>query len=151
MWIAFEPNGWMAHVNLAFSKVNEAIEDGRVRAYLAEQRLDPRRVLTEESEGHEFEVWQFGECYLGMHLQRLESLRWQGVLSDMLVQESKEFAIATQGHDPEAVQEAAWAVAASLLANKAAVTDPDDPGKVHFDPTFVRDEIERLVAARNTS
>ena len=153
MWIGFEPNGWMAHVNLYFSKRDRAIEDQGVQEYLREHKLAPRRILEAENDGEQLEVWQYGECYIRFHLQQVESLRWQGFLSDVLrhsITDSPDLARLAQGIGPEELREMTWSLAATVSANNAAMQDKDDPSKLHIDQAFVTQELEKLVAARRS-
>lgn len=151
MWIEVEPNGLMARVKVVFSRSNKAIEDQRVRDYLHEHRLSPKRVTVEEREGEQFEIWQYGQCYLGLHTDRLYAFEWQGLLSEMLseaMQDPDDLAPLAQGLSAEERTEVAWKLAGAVIENKAATQDKDDPSKLHFNEDFLREELQRLVTAK---
>jgi len=147
MWITFELNGWMAHVNLCFLRDEEAVEDPRARAYLNERKLEPRRVLAREWEGREVEVWQYGECYLGGHVRELDRLRWQGEVSDVLRQamaEPDDLGTLMAALPPERAREVAWSLAGAVVEAGAAQVNPEDGSKLHLDLAFVREELRKL-------
>jgi hypothetical protein len=50
-----------------------------VRAYLAEHKLQPRWRGLEEYDDEVFEIWCFGECYLGPHLFAIAALHREHV------------------------------------------------------------------------
>ncbi len=151
MWIALEPNGWMAYVNFCFSRARPAAEDDLVRQYLGESQLKPRRVLQQEEDGEALEVWQYGECYIGPHMHRVGALRWQGMLSEVLaevIKESGAMTVLVEAFAAEEKQALLWELAGSISPRNAAMIDKDDPSKVHFDQALVQSELERLLAAR---
>jgi hypothetical protein len=125
MWFTTEPNGWMSYLNVCFS-TEKAIEDDRVRAYLSERDLTPRRVLPQE----EAEVWQFGECYLAPHMGPLRALYFQGLVGDYIV----------RALDKPLPQEQVWILAELVITNNAAVPDPQDSSKLLVDEAFLREQ-----------
>jgi hypothetical protein len=150
MRIEVEPNGLMARIKLGFPKRTPAIEDSPVQEYLRANKLAPKTVAVAEEDGEPCEVWQYGQCYLGLHMRNLYTLQWQGNVAETLagaLQDPEDLAPLTPGLTPEAASKLAWKLAAVVLENNAAGRDPDDPSRLHFDEDFLRRELAQLVAA----
>jgi hypothetical protein len=82
-----EPNGFMmVRYKLYFNQQRPDPEDAWVVAYLEEHGLTPRRQLHEEHEGIPYQVWHFGQCYLGRHVAQLGELYQKGVEHSVLAQ-----------------------------------------------------------------
>jgi hypothetical protein len=78
MWVEQVPVDWlMSKYLFGFSPNAPAPEDAPVRAYLAEHKLQPRWRGLEDYDGELYEVWCFGECYLGPHLYAIADLQRQ--------------------------------------------------------------------------
>jgi hypothetical protein len=108
-------------------------------------------VRVEEFEGEPIEIWQYGQCYLGVHLEHLYLLRWQGLLSETLAQamrDPEDLAPLAAGLAQADIPEVAWKLAAALIEKNAAAPYKHDPARVHFDEARVREELGRLVMAK---
>ena len=75
MWVERVPVDWtMSKFLFGFSKDAPGPEDAPVQAYLAEHKLQPRWRGLEEYDDEVYEIWCFGECYLGPHLFAIAAL-----------------------------------------------------------------------------
>lgn len=64
----------MTRFSLYFNQDYPHVNDGRVRQYLSQNSLEPKRVLQVRIGGERFKVLHFGGCYLDPHLDRVSEL-----------------------------------------------------------------------------
>lgn len=152
MWIDFEPGlAMMVRVLLCFEYGDPDPEDSRVREYLTANNLEPKRVWVEERNGVECEVIQFGQCYLGGHLQAIHLLRRQGIMAEAVSRSLKgqdDLLEMVRGVPEAALLELSWELARVVLEKGAAVPAPDNPLDVYVEPQFLREELQRLLTAK---
>ena len=87
MIIRIEPKDWNMHTVLMFFKEEEPHpEDADVRRYLEERHLEPRRQYNTELAGEKFEVWTYGGCYLGRHMNALADIQRSVVEKELLAE-----------------------------------------------------------------
>ncbi len=80
MLIEMEPKDWaMVRTSFLFIKDEPDMEDAEIKDYLRKNGLAPKRVLSETREGFDLEVWQYGQCYLGKHLNAIDEMFARGV------------------------------------------------------------------------
>ena len=85
MIIRIEPKDWNMHtVLMFFNKEEPHTEDTDIRSYLQERRLEPRRQYDTELAGEKFEVWTYGGCYLGQHMNALADIQRAVVEKELL-------------------------------------------------------------------
>ena len=85
MRIRVEPKElFMYTVYLAFKADDPEPEDEAVRAYLAQHELEPKRQGKSTVEDQEFDVMNFGGCYLGKHLKVIEGMQQKAVEQEVL-------------------------------------------------------------------
>ena len=88
MFIHVEPaEFFMYRVKLIFDLEQPNSEDQQVRDYLTEQELEPKYLHSQELEGSQCEVMQFGGCYLGRHLDRIGQIQRNAVEVELLTAE----------------------------------------------------------------
>lgn len=66
-----KPDG-MQHINLMFCAEDPGPEDLWVSAMLEDFPVPPKRVLQWERDGHEYQVFQYGQCVIGNALFYVE-------------------------------------------------------------------------------
>ena len=87
MIIRIEPKDWNMHTVLMFFKEEEPHpEDADIRSYLQERHLEPRRQYNTELAGEKFEVWTYGGCYLGRHMNALADIQRAVVEKELLAE-----------------------------------------------------------------
>ena len=87
MIIRIEPKDWNMHTVLMFFNEEEPHpEDADIRRYLEERRLEPRRQYNTELAGENFEVWTYGGCYLGRHMNALADIQRAVVERELLAE-----------------------------------------------------------------
>lgn len=87
MIIRIEPKDWNMHtVLMFFNKEEPHTEDADIRSYLQERRLEPRRQYNTELAGEKFEVWTYGGCYLGRHMNALADIQRTVVEKELLAE-----------------------------------------------------------------
>ena len=87
MIIRIEPKDWNMHTVLMFFKEDEPHpEDADIRSYLEERHLEPRRQYNTELAGEKFEVWTYGGCYLGRHMNALADIQRAVVEKELLAE-----------------------------------------------------------------
>ena len=75
------------HTVLMFFKEDEPHpEDADIRSYLEERHLEPRRQYNTELAGEKFEVWTYGGCYLGRHMNALADIQRAVVEKELLAE-----------------------------------------------------------------
>ena len=85
MRIRVEPKEFFMYtVYLAFKAEDPEPEDEAVKAYLNEHEIEPKRQGKSTVEGQEFEVMNFGGCYLGKHLKVIEDMQQRAVEQEIL-------------------------------------------------------------------
>ncbi len=65
-------------VLLFFDPEDDSGDDDRVRSYLAENDLEPKREYTETRESADYNVYYFGHCYLKNHMEALTEMASEG-------------------------------------------------------------------------
>ncbi|MDP7104295.1 MAG: hypothetical protein QGH54_11550 [SAR202 cluster bacterium] len=65
-------------VLLCFDPEDESGDDDKVRTYLAENSLDPKREYTEARESTDYNVLYFGHCYIKDHMESLTEMATEG-------------------------------------------------------------------------
>ncbi len=88
MFINVEPaEFFMYRVKLIFDLEQPNSEDQQVRDYMTEHELEPKYLHTQELEGSQCEIMQFGGCYLGRHLDRIGQIQRTAVEVELLTAE----------------------------------------------------------------
>jgi hypothetical protein len=150
MWIDAEPGeSLMLRIFLCFEPGNPNPEDRRVRAYLREHGLWPRREFRDQRQGVTCDVLQFGQCYLGGHIHVINGLRRQGVAAEVIagsLRDDPEAAALVVGLTAEEREDLAWRLAMPMLQRGAVGTDPDDPTLVLVDAQALCEEIRQALA-----
>ena len=150
MWIESEPGDMlMTRYFLCFQKEAPNPEDHRIRAFLREQNLHPKRIRSDERGGIRCEVLQFGQCYLGYALQAVVALQQRG-----MVAESVAFSLDTDDDlralvgetDRTPTSDLAWIVAGKVLEGDAIRPAPDNPDQSIIDLGFLREAVRQAVA-----
>ena len=131
MIIRIEPKDWNMHTVLMFFKEDEPHpEDADIRSYLQERHLEPRRQYNTELAGEKFEVWTYGGCYLGRHMNALADIQRAVVEKELLAEAIPD--LLASGPDANAVALAATKSASDMTAIVNALTDalhaPDNFG-----------------------
>ena len=131
MIIRIEPKDWNMHTVLMFFKEGEPHpEDADIRQYLEERHLEPRRQYNTELAGEKFEVWTYGGCYLGRHMNALADIQRAVVEKELLAEAIPE--LLASGPDANAVALAEEKTASDMNAIVEALTDtlhtPDNFG-----------------------
>jgi hypothetical protein len=141
MIIKIEPRDWnMATVLLLFDAEEPDTEDERIRTYLSERELVPRRTTKTQVEDRECEVWTFGSCYLGLHLQVIAEMQRKTLEREALAMEVR--ALLKEDANP-AARDSAVGVDEEQL--RAAVEDIVD--EYHRDSSFSTDNDGRVSVA----
>jgi hypothetical protein len=65
-------------VLLFFDPEKDSEDDAKVRSYLAENSLDPKREYTETRESTDYNVYYFGHCYIKGHMESLTAMASEG-------------------------------------------------------------------------
>ena len=131
MIIRIEPKDWNMHTVLMFFKEDEAHpEDADIRRYLEERHLEPRRQYNTELAGEKFEVWTYGGCYLGRHMNALADIQRAVVEKELLAEAIPD--LLASGPDADAAALAATTSASDMTAIVDSLTDalhtPDNFG-----------------------
>ena len=131
MIIRIEPKDWNMHTVLMFFNEEEPHpEDADIRSYLEERHLEPRRQYNTELAGENFEVWTYGGCYLGRHMNALADIQ-RGVVEKELLAEAIPELLAS-GPDADAATLAAAKTDAEMTAIVDSLTEalhmPDNFG-----------------------
>ena len=106
MIIRIEPKDWNMHTVLMFFNEEEPhSEDADIRRYLEERHLEPRRQYNTELAGEKFEVWTYGGCYLGRHMNALADIQRSVVEKELLAEAIPE--LLASGSDADAATLAA--------------------------------------------
>lgn len=131
MIIRIEPKDWNMHtVLMFFNEAEPHSEDADIRRYLEERRLEPRRQYNTELAGEKFEVWTYGGCYLGRHMNALSEIQRAVVEKELLAEAIPE--LLASGPDAGAAAQAAAKSASDMTAIVDALTEalhtPDNFG-----------------------
>ena len=88
MIIRVEPKDFfMSTILLVFDRRQPDPEDEEVKGYLSERALEPKRTFDTASQEQDCVVWQFGGCYLGMHLDAIADIQKKYLEAEMLADE----------------------------------------------------------------
>jgi hypothetical protein len=159
MLMEFTPKDWfMMRVGLIFGEGDPDPEDPWVRSYLHEQQLVPRHQVKEERNGIPCEVLYFGQCYLGQHVQALQTLYQKGLQRSLLVEKLRELRRPQGGSsmhwpielDDDAFEAILPALAEALYEQAGFGTDSEGYLTLTLDPVSVAGELTRLWAARSS-
>ena len=131
MIIRIEPKDWNMHTVLMFFKEEEPhSEDADIRRYLEERHLEPRRQYNTELAGEKFEVWTYGGCYLGRHMNALADIQRAVVEKELLAEAIPE--LLAGGPDADAAALASTKSASDMTTIIETLTDalhtPDNFG-----------------------
>ncbi len=131
MIIRIEPKDWNMHTVLMFFNEDEPhSEDADIRSYLEDRHLEPRRQYNTELAGEKFEVWTYGGCYLGQHMNALADIQRAVVEKELLAEAIPD--LLASGPDANAAVLAASKSASDMTAIVDALTDtlhtPDNFG-----------------------
>ena len=131
MIIRIEPKDWNMHTVLMFFNEEEPhSEDADIRRYLQERHLEPRRQYNTELAGEKFEVWTYGGCYLGRHMNALADIQRAVVEKELLAEAIPELLVS--GPDANAVALAATKSTSDMTTIVSTLTDalhtPDNFG-----------------------
>ncbi len=140
MWLRVEPKDFaMVSVYLLFNKEHPDPEDGKVKTYLQEHHLEPKRQEDTEVEGVDCHMMYFGGCYIRNHMPNLKALNQQGAEETVLTREIERV---VSEEPSEAVGEATSAVSGDRVSEvKSALLErfhtessfgPDDEGYVEL-------------------
>jgi hypothetical protein len=103
MILRVEPREFfMSTVYLIFNREQPEPEDDEIRRYLAAHQLEPRRSFDDIYQERPCQVWQFGGCYLGQHLDGIVAIQRRHLEAEMLAQEIPRLLM--DGADPTAQQ-----------------------------------------------
>ena len=157
MIIKVEPRDFFMHtVYLIFNQARAEPEDQEVKGYLAERQLEPKRELYTTYEEQDCQVWQFGGCYLGKHLDMIADIQKKYIEAEMLAQEIPR--LLKEGPDVEA-QQAAGELSEPRLQelvgmlvkelHQASSFGSDEEGhvRVTLEPAVVQKRFQELLAA----
>ena len=81
----------MYTVQLMFDCAFPTSEDAQVKSYLVEKQLEPRVEWEETIEGRDYQLMQFGGCYLGNHLQEIGNLQRSAVETELIAEAVAQF------------------------------------------------------------
>ena len=131
MIIRVEPKDWNMHTVLMFFNEEEPhSEDADIRRYLEERRLEPRRQYNTELAGEKFEVWTYGGCYLGRHMNALADILRSVVEKELLAEAIP--GLLASGPDADATALASAKTDAEMTTIVSALTEalhtPDNFG-----------------------
>ncbi len=105
MIIKVEPKEFfMSTVYLIFNQEQGEPEDEEVKRYLAERQLEPKREFATTYQELPCQVWQFGGCYLGKHLEMIADIQTKYIEAEILAHEIPR--LLKEGPDAEAQQAA---------------------------------------------
>jgi hypothetical protein len=156
MIIRVEPREFfMSTVYLIFNREQPEPEDDEINRYLAEHQLDPKRRFEATSEERPCQVWQFGGCYLGTHLERIIDIQRRYLEAEMLAQELPRLLM--EGTDAAAQQTMAALPAERFQElvgrlveefHRESSFGADEQGSltVTLEPTVVRQRFQELLA-----
>ncbi|GIS81481.1 MAG: hypothetical protein CM1200mP15_01130 [Dehalococcoidia bacterium] len=92
MFLKVEPAGFFMYtVQLMFDCAFPTSEDAQVKSYLVEKQLEPRVEWEETIEGRNYQLMQFGGCYLGNHLQEIGNLQRSAVETELIAEVVAQF------------------------------------------------------------
>ena len=88
MMIRVEPKEFfMSTIYLIFDRQHSESEDEEVKLYLTERELEPKRIIETMYQERDCEIWQFGGCYLGKHLDMIAEIQRKYLEEEMLAHE----------------------------------------------------------------
>ena len=157
MIIKVEPKEFfMSTVYLIFHQERGEPEDEEVKRYLAERQLEPKREFATTYEEQPCQVWQFGGCYLGNHLQMLAEIQKKYIEAEILADEIPR--LLKEGPDAQAQQvagelsEARLQELVGLLVkeyHQEASFGSDEEGhvKVTLEPAAVQKRFQEILIA----
>jgi hypothetical protein len=88
MIIRVEPKEFfMSTIYLIFDRQRSEPEDEEVKRYLAERQLEPKRTFETTHQERDSQVWQFGGCYLGKHLDVIVDIQRKHLEEEILAHE----------------------------------------------------------------
>src|SRR5919108_6319923 len=103
MIIRVEPREFfMSTVFFIFNQEQPEPEDDEIKRYVAEHQLEPKRRFEGTHQERPCQVWQFGGCYLGKHLDSIADIQRRHLEAEMLAQEIPRLLM--DGADPAAQQ-----------------------------------------------
>jgi len=124
----------MYTVQLMFDCAFPTSEDAQVKSYLVEKQLEPRVEWEETIEGRNYQLMQFGGCYLGNHLQEIGNLQRSAVETELISELVSQFLDGIYSDDNESNQ------------NTRAVIEKHLIGKFHTENYFSINEVGELSA-----
>lgn len=157
MIIRVEPKEFfMSTVYLIFHQVQPEPEDAEVKRYLAERQLAPKREFMTTYEERDCQIWQFGGCYLGRHLDMVADIQKTYIEAEMLAVEIPR--LLRDGSDAEVQQEAkelpdsrfqelVGILVKEFHQDSAFGTDEEGHVKVTLEPAVVQRRFKDLLAA----
>jgi hypothetical protein len=151
MWIETEPGDLLMMRYLLCFPATPDPEDQRVRAFLREHGLSPKRRWSDERAGIRCEVLQFGQCYLGRALDAVVALQQRGMVAESVafsLETDPDLAALVGQIDHGPTSDLAWTVAGLVLDRDGIRPAPDDPNRSIIDPLVLRDAVR---SARATS
>ena len=157
MFIKVEPTGFFMYtVQLIFDPASPDSEDQEVRDYLAGHELEPRYQYEIDHEGRPCQVLQFGDCYLGRHLQAVGQIQRHAVEVELLTAEVEGHLAAlalpqlstAESGDEELRRETVAALVSELHQESAFQADDNGELAVALDREEVRAAAERLLGER---
>ena len=131
MIIRIEPKDWNMHTVLMFFNAEEPHpEDTDIRRYLEERRLKPRRQYNTELAGENFEVWTYGGCYLGRHMNALADIQRAVVEKELLAEAIPELLACGPDADAAALAESKTGIEMAIIVDALteALHIPDNFG-----------------------
>ena len=153
MWIDAEPGTFpMMRYLLCFEAGDPAPEDRRVRAYLDQHGLRPKRTWQETPQGIPCQVLQFGQCYLGPHLQTILAMHGRGIVAEAVgraLRDTPSLVGLLDSIPAGELPEIRWTLAGAVLDREAARPAADDPTSIAIDIDVLGDELQALRDARS--
>jgi hypothetical protein len=157
MIIRVEPKEFfMSTVYLIFNREQGEPEDEEVKRYLAERQLAPKREWQTTYEERDCQIWQFGGCYLGKHLDMIAEIQRKYIETEMLAAEiphllkeggDVEIQQATQGLPEAQLQELVGILVKEFHQESAFGVDEAGHVQVTLASAAVQQRFKELVAA----
>lgn len=155
MIIRVEPKEFfMSTIYLIFDRQRSEPEDEEVKRYLAERQLEPKRTFETTYQERDSQVWQFGGCYLGKHLDVIVDIQRKHLEEEMLAHEIPR--LLKEGEDVEVhravgelsacrMQELVHMLVEEFHRESSFASDEEGCVKVTLEPTVVQQKFKELL------
>lgn len=152
MWIEAEPADLLMMRYLLCFPTTPDPEDHRIRAFLREHGLYPKRRWSDERAGIPCEVLQFGQCYLGRALDAVVAMQQRGMVAESVafsLESDPDLASLVGQIDHGPASDLVWTVAGVVLDSDGIRPAPDDPSRSIIDPLVLSDAVRAASATSN--